>query len=124
MIEKEKRGEILLHLKNKSIVFKCACINFFAFNNFQNVHWHGKVHSALTTVLVVVMVMEVMEMLVDDQVTDKEEVCGGRRHKKKGKTMSIVVSNRKLENSALACRMQMHCTAAKAPSLADKDQTE
>ena len=62
----------------------------------------GKVHSALTTVLVVVMVMEVMEMLVDDQVTAKEEFLGGRRHKKmqNGKTMSIVVSNRKLENSA------------------------
>ena len=80
-------------------------------------------HSALTTVLMVV----VMEMVVDDKGTDKEEVCGGRRHKKmqnRGKTMSILVSNRKLENRALACRMQMHCTAAKAPSLADKDQTE
>ena len=84
-------------------------------------------HSALTTVLVVVVVMEVMEMVVDDKVTVKEEVCGGRRHKKmqnRGKTMSILVSNRKLENTATACRMQMHCTAAKAPSLADKDQTE
>ena len=49
--------------------------------------------SALTAVLVVVMVMEVMEMLVDDRVTAKEEVLGGQRHKKKGKTMSIVVSN-------------------------------
>ena len=78
-------------------------------------------HSALTTVLMVV----VMEMVVDDKGTDKEEVCGGRRHKKmQNRAKTIVVSNRKLENSALACRMQMHCTAAKAPSLADKDQTE
>ena len=81
----------------------------------------------MTAILVMVMVMEVMEMVVDDKGTDKEEVCGGRRHKKmqnRGKTMSILVSNRKLENRAMACRMQMHCTAAKAPSLADKDQTE
>ena len=42
-------------------------------------------HSALTTVLMVVMVMEVMEMVVDDKGTDKEEVCGGRRHKKGAK---------------------------------------
>ena len=71
--------------------------------------------------------MEVMKMVVDKKVTVKKEVCGGRRYKKvqnRGKTMSILDSNRKLENSASACRMQMHCTAAKAPSLADKDQTE
>ena len=39
----------------------------------------------MTTVLVVVMVMEVMEMVVDDKVTVKEEVCGGRRNKKGAK---------------------------------------
>ena len=50
------------------------------------------------------------------------EVGGTKKVQNRAKT--ILVSNRKLENSALACRMQMHCTAAKAPSLADKDQTE
>ena len=36
-------------------------------------------------VLVVMMVMEAMEMVVDDKVTVKEEVCGGRRNKKGAK---------------------------------------
>ena len=72
-------------------------------------------HSALTPVLVVAM--KVMKMVVDKKVTVKKV-------QNRGKTTSILVSNRKLENSAFACRMQMHSTAAKAPSLADKDQTE
>ena len=59
-----------------------------------------------------------MEMVVDDKGIAKGgvvEVGGTKRCKKKRKTMSMLVSNRKLENRALACRMQMHCTAAKAP---------
>ena len=54
--------------------------------------------------------MEVMEMRLDDKVTVKEKVCGGRRLQKvqtRGKT--IVVSNRKLENSAFPA--ECRCTA-------------
>ena len=70
--------------------------------------------------------MEVMKMVVAKKVTVTEEVWGGgtKRCKTGEKQCQSWLVTEKLEKSALACRMQMHCTAAKAPSLADKDQTE